>query len=178
MKLFAILLLSILLTGCSDGAPERIVTSVPHPDQDRLHEAIRLQATDAQEKALNSDWAGFIPYVHPVVVMMAGGPEKLREQLEAGRAAIQTIESYAFGEISDVVPDGGRLTAFLTVETIYRYPTVRARQKAYQIACSDDEGKSWTFLDYSSKEQEAFLKGHFPTLTQKIPFPPCEHQRL
>lgn len=152
---------------------------MPHANQDRLHEAIRSQATEAQEKALSRDWAGFVPFVHREIVTMAGGPDKLRVQLEAGSATIQTIESYAIGEITDVVYDGGRLTAFLAVETIYRYPTGRARQKAYRVACSENDGKSWTFLDYSgSQEQEAFIQGQFPTLTQKIPFPQCEHQRL
>ena len=91
----------------------------------------------------------------------------------------KTIVKWSLGEISDVVDDGGRFVAFVPVETTYRYPTGGMLQKTYRIACSEDSGKTWTFMDgQGTKEQESFFKSKFPGLTKRFPFPQCSHVRL
>lgn len=180
MRTLLVILFAIFLSSCSDRASDTVPSSVSVPDQTRLHETIRAQAEDMQKKAVSGDLNGFISYIHRDVIALAGGPDKLREKMAPELADLaKTIEKTSLGEISEVVDDGGRLVAFVPVETIYRFPIGGLLQKSYRIACSEDGGKTWSFMDGQGREdQEAFFKSKFPVLTKKFPFPRCVHENI
>ncbi len=180
MRMLLIVLVAVFLTGCSDRRKAKLAPPVVTADQARLHEIIRAQAEDMQKKATTGDLDGFMSYIHPDILAMAGGADKLRQKLAPEMSTMANcIEKTTLGEISEVVDDGGRLVAFVPFETLYRFPNGRMRQKAYRVACSVGGGKTWTFMDgQGSKDQEDYFKSKFPILTKKVPFPQCANENL
>jgi hypothetical protein len=165
---------ALCVAGCavvpeSPDDPDRV------PDQERHQEAIRASVEDMQKAFMRGDLDRYLPYVHPDIVAMAGGADALRGRMESGLAGlVQTIEDVSIGPVSDVVSDAGRLVAFVPVETTYRFSDGWLLQKAYRIACSQDGGETWVFMDGQGRaDQEAFFRRTFPVLTRRIPFPPC-----
>jgi hypothetical protein len=176
MRTLLILSLALFLAGCGDKGQSAISAA----DQLRVRETIRAQSEDMQKKIMGADVDGFIAYMNPEIIAMAGGKEKLRANLAPSLPELaKTIESISLGEISEIVNDGGRWLAFVPLETVYRLPAGRFRQKTYRIACSTDGGKAWTFMDgQGKKEQEAFFRTKFPVLTKNVPFPKCGSEKL
>ena len=121
----------------------------------------------------------FISYMHPDVVEMLGGPEKVKATIQPGHAEmVRTVAETSMGDVSEVVNDGGRLVAYIPVRTVYRYPKGGMILDAYRIACSTDGGASWTFIDAQGrKDQEDFFRKEFPVLTAQIRFPKVNWQR-
>jgi hypothetical protein len=145
----------------------------PVPSPPPLQDKIRVQAQDMQEKFMAGDLDGFVSYIHPDVVEGMGGADRIKKVMAPTLSTmIESIDTTSIGEISDVIEDGDRLVAFVPVETSYKFPDGSVLQKSYRIACSADDGQTWTFLDgQGSKDQEDYFRSMFPVLTKQIPFP-------
>lgn len=180
-----------LFTGCGKKDPPKRVmnpssnsptqepsTAVLPADQTPLRNAIRAQCEDMQKKLKNGDLDGFFAYLHPEIIRLAGGLEKLKNQLGPSLETLpQSLEKATIGDISEIVADQGGLSAFVPVETTFRFPNAKVTKKSYNIASSSDQGKTWKFLEgQGRKDQEKFFQSKFPVLTSKFPFPACSTQ--
>ena len=170
-----------VLIGC--GEKSEIQSTPPKLEvniQKKYHDSILVQANKMQEELIKGNLTAFMTYVHPDIINGVGGPDKMIEIMKPDlENMIKQIEKKTFGSVSEVISDNNQLVAFILVETIYNFPKGRFHQRSYMIACSVDEGKSWTFFDGSgNKEQENFFRKKFPILISKIPFPICENKKL
>lgn len=149
-------------------------------NQERLKSSIVEQANQMQQELMNGNLEGFIKYVHPDIVTMMGGLDNLKATIGPGLPEmLKTVKKTTFGSVSEVIEDNGRLVAFMPVEMLYAFPEGKMIQMTYRIACSSDNGVSWTFLDgQGRKDQEDFFRQKFPVLTTTFPFPNCYNQRV
>ena len=145
------------------------------PNQSELKESI-LKSSELMQAALtNGDLDTFADYTHPDVISMIGGKARMKAMMAPTLSeTVSSIEKSTIGTISDVVVDGRQLAAFVLVETVYRFSDGGVVRTSYRVACSTDEGASWTFMDSQGKRaQEDFIKERCPVLTSRIPFPDC-----
>jgi hypothetical protein len=133
-----------------------------------------------QQEFMTGHLDEFVSYMSPDIIDMMGGVDKVKEMIASGMTEMaKTIEKTSMGKVSDVVVDGGRMVALVPVETLYKYPDGKMIQKSYRIACSTNDGASWTFIDgQGRKDQEEYFRKKFPILTEHVQFPKCGNVRI
>lgn len=117
----------------------------------------------------------FLNYMPADMVEKAGGRSRLKKMMGRDLAKmLPLIESISLVKVSEVVSEGKTYSAFVEVESIYKFPGSRQRQKGYYVASSADGGRIWKFISsQGSKKQEDMLKARYPVLTGRVPFPQC-----
>jgi len=184
MKKQLLLLFTVLLlfASCQDNnAPEPPPSAVLAPQQEQLQASIVKHAEQMQQAFMTGNLDAFFEYMHPDLIEGMGGKDKIKATMASGLSEmIRTIESTTMGKVSDVVVDGGRLVALIPVETLYNsFTDGKWIQTTYRIACSADNGESWTFMDgHGSRDLEDFFRQRFPILTKHIRFPKCKIRRV
>lgn len=114
---------------------------------------------------LKKDFVKHVDYTIPYVIEMAGGKEVMLENIKAnyemttaGSVEYVSIDPLEPGEI---ILAGKELHAILPQKVINKYGTTKFVKTGYFLAISQNEGKSWTFLDlepYDSKSIKMFVR--------------------
>ena len=179
-QILSLLILPVLLAGCGEHAPEQAPAIALEPNQDKLRASVVVHAEQMQKEFMAGNLDAFVAYMHPDIIPIMGGVEKVKATVAPDLAnMLKTIEGTDMGKVSDVLVDSGRYVAVVPVETLYKFPDSRLLQTTYRIACSRDDGGSWTFMDgQGRRDQEDFFRQKFPVLGKYVAFPKCTNKRV
>ncbi len=177
-QVLSLLAVPLLLAGCQDNGREPPPAAVLAPHQEQLQASIIKDREQAQKEFMAGKLDAYVTYVHPDLIRMLGGKEAFKARIAPRLPEIiKTIEGTTMGKVSDVLVDSKRLVAIVPMEMRFKFPDGEVIETSYDIACSTDDGLTWTFMS-GSRQQEDFYKKEFPVLTKYVRFPKCTTERV
>jgi hypothetical protein len=135
---------------------------------------IKQEAQRCANALLTSDYERVVAYTHKRVIAGVGGRETMIAKLKAGteqmRAQGISFTRVEIGEPQKPRKIGEWFCALVPQKIVMKVPDGRLEQESHLLGISEDEGKSWVFLDVGpiSKEQ---LSQVFPEFNGKIELP-------
>lgn len=158
--------LLLALAACcllAAAAPAQDATATMKRDAEKCGKAL-----------LAEDYPQVIAFTHKRVVAAIGGADALIAMLKSGRKAIRDT-GHDFLEARIGTPETPRkigewLVALVPQEIVMKAPGGRLRAESSLLALSEDEGRSWAFLDIGSIDPAQFAK-LFPELAGKVSLP-------
>ena len=157
-----ILLLLLLVTASASSQAQDLVAT------------IRREAQSCAKALLASDYDGVVTYTHKRVVAMMGGREAMIATLKRGASEMHS-EGCDFADATVGAPAEARkigswLTSMVPQHIVMKVPGGKLHQDSVLLGISEDQGKSWVFIDLGpiSKAQLAKV---FPELDGQIQLP-------
>ena len=137
---------------------------------------IKIQAMEMAKSLLKKDFTTFAKYMHPKVIEMAGGKEKLLQRMDTANSAMTQfgaeIKKILIGHPAAVVNYKNELQTTLPQTTELQTGFGNVTLETTIIAISTNGGKNWYFIDtsiYNVKEVKKSLPNISPDLV--IPRP-------
>jgi len=128
-----------------------------------------------------ADYKGFLKYIHPVRIQAGGGEEKMISQLNALNEQLKSkqtvIKGTVFDQPSEIVRSKNELQCTISQHTELKPPKGTVITYTTIIAFSNDEGKTWKFVD-ANKLDITILRKMFPNLSSKITLPPWKQPEV
>lgn len=135
------------------------------------------QAKENADALVNKDYEALVLYTYPAIIHKMGGFEKALAFIKASMEEIYakglTIEKLTAGRPSAIIKEGQEDVAFVPTEMEARIEGKQVKVDSYLVAVSQDQGRTWYFLDVSSFPKEK-IRQMFPKLTALIEIP--EHR--
>ncbi|QEC44015.1 hypothetical protein [Pseudobacter ginsenosidimutans] len=139
--------------------------------------SIKEQAEKMGELLVKKEYDSFARYNHPTILEMMGGKQKMIEVLEKSINEMEaegiSFTKVSFGQPSTVIPVKNELQCTVPQEIEMKMPNGRMVTKSTLIAVSEDNGKTWWFLDTAGKDISV-MKQILPNLSSKIVIPEKE----
>ena len=149
------------------------------PGFDTTAALLNLKAASQNMVALlaTKDFAAFTKYIHPAIIKLAGGEEKMAELT---RKSFQELEGqgYSVKDVAVRVPGKIILEKDQLQSVILQELTIRLKNgtlvgKSYMVAVSYDKGKHWFFADTGGKELWQ-MQAVLPDLSSQLVIPAKE----
>lgn len=160
----------LLLLGAALAAQQPEATSAKTPEA----AAIRAEAENSSRAFMNGDFRKVLDLTYPRLIEMGGGREKMlaavEDQLKEMRDLGMKIISHRVGEPQPSVRAGDKLVAIVPTVLRMESPEYVFEQNSFWLAVSNDEGKSWRFIDGSSLDAH-LLKLLLPEAVGKLKLP-------
>lgn len=124
---------------------------------------------------VKSDCNAMVAYTHPRLVELMGGKEvmiaMIKKMTKEQQAKGIGFESFSLKTPEEPKKIGKWLTAIITENIVLKVPEGTVNQESSLLGISEDEGKSWVFIDLLHTTPE-LLKKIIPDLADKIVIPP------
>ena len=174
--LLAGLIFISLTLGCSRRAGPIQVGVAPPSEWAKKFPNLAIQARELTEAFGRKDYARFADLIHPKVIEMAGGRERMiaemTKELRQMEAEGVVVLSSTCGEPTQFFRDGSEsLYAVLPTTSKVKAQTGVFQSESSLIAVSSDGGANWRFIDASGKDQGE-LKKLIPGVVDKLNLPP------
>jgi hypothetical protein len=139
-----------------------------------LAATIKQEAEKCAKALVAGDFAQAATYSHPRIVAAMGGKEALIAQIANGMRQIRA-EGFELIETRMGTPTPPKkiaawLTSIVPQEIVMKAPDGRIVQESALLGLSEDEGKTWTFLDLGGMTP-AVITRFFPELSGQITIP-------
>jgi hypothetical protein len=123
---------------------------------------------------LDRDFETFTALTVPSIVELAGGDEVMakiaKEQYETTISTGMNFISITPNKPSKIMLGGNDLHAILSQQVITQMGDDQYKKTAYFLASSNDEGKTWTFVDLEPYDAES-IKIFVPSFTGELEIP-------
>lgn len=144
--------------------------SVSSPAKD-LVATIRQEAQNSADALLKGNYERVVAYTHKRVVAMIGGKEIMIAKWKRGMGA----DGFGYVDVIIGTPSeprkiGSWLTSMVPQHLVAKVSGGRFSQDSVLLGISEDQGKSWVFIDLGSFSKELLAK-MFPELDGKIQLP-------
>lgn len=127
---------------------------------------------------LDKDFETFTKMTIPSIVELAGGAEEMikisEEQYNTMVSAGIDFVSISPNKPSKIMLGGTDLHSILSQEVITKIGKDKYKKTAYYLASSNDEGKTWTFVDLEPYDAES-IKIFVPSFTGELEIPAVEY---
>ena len=150
-----------------------IMTSMTVFSQSQV-EAMLRDAAVFNNAYMQKDFTKYVDMMVPSVVEVAGGSAIMVDNVKetykltsGGGVVIESIEPSKPGKIMLAEEE---LHALIPQKSINKIGTTKFEKTSYFLAVSDDDGKSWKFLDLEPYDAES-LKTFVPSFTGEIEIP-------
>lgn len=144
-------------------------------DQQALAEVVIRDASEMASLLNKADFKGFLKYIHPVRINAAGGEAKMIMLLNNQNARLKSkgvvINSTVFDQPSEIVKCKNELQCTISQHTELKPAKGRIVTHTTLLAISNDNGKSWKFVDANNMEI-TIVRKLFPDLSPTIILPP------
>lgn len=141
---------------------------------DDVPATIRQEAQKCAKALLNADYDGVVKYTHRRVVKATGGKEAMLVVLKRGLEEMQakgiTIQEVTIGEADKPLDVESWTVAFVPQRLILKTTEGKIEQDSHLLGISEDDGKTWVFVDCSSLTKEKVAQ-IFPELAGRIELP-------
>lgn len=126
---------------------------------------------------LDNDFEKFTQMTVPSIVKLAGGEEIMtrvsKEQYGTMVSGGMNFVSISPKKPSKIMLAGEELHAIIPQEVITKMGKDKFKRVAYYLASSNDDGKTWTFVDLDPYDSES-IKQFVPSFTGDLVIPPVE----
>jgi len=144
-------------------------------DQAALSEVVTANAREMAALLNSAKYPEYLKFIHPVNLQAAGGEEKmltrLNDQHEQMKSKGVAIKGSYFEKPSTIVKSKNELQCTIPQHTELTATRGRVITHATILAISDDNGKSWKFVDAQNMDL-ATLRKLYPNLSPGIKIPP------
>jgi hypothetical protein len=146
-----------------------------------LQTVIKVQAMDMAKALVNNDFTAFSKYMHPALVTLAGGRQKLKNSMDSAdimkkQFGIQ-FSKILIGEPGEIIAYKDQLQCVVPQYTDMQTPMGRLSLSSSLIAISTDKGKNWYFVDTNMYKTDK-LTAVLPDLSPKLVIPPKQQPVL
>jgi len=135
---------------------------------------IKQEATKCAKALLAGDYETLVKYTHKRVVELVGGKEKVIASVKEGTSKMRAdgieLLDATIGQPNEPKRIGSWLIALVPQHVVVKVPAGRLHQDSHLLGISEDDGKSWVFVDISPLTKEQFAKV-FPELDGKVSLP-------
>ena len=142
-------------------------------------DAAQAQAQACAEASITGDLNKLADFTHPKLIALIGGRTKLIEGLSKQREKLK-IAGLSFVSVQAQVPTeviAGGAGWYCVVPLTYRVKTVEGRMLLDQpmLGISNDDGKTWRYLDLTMTEPQ--VRKLFPEIPKTLKIPPDAEPR-
>ncbi|MEJ7735916.1 MAG: hypothetical protein WKF97_00705 [Chitinophagaceae bacterium] len=138
---------------------------------------IKTQAMEMAKALLKKDFPTFSKFMHPHVITMAGGRDKMLERMDTMNAVAKQfgaeIKKVLIGNPGPIIKYKKEFQVTLPQTTEMKTGFGNLTLETTLIAISKDRGKSWYFIDTSVYNVED-LKKALPELSPSLVIPPAK----
>jgi len=153
-----------------------LVSVVPVLAED-LSATIKQEAQKCADALVKSDLDDVVLYTHKRVIEGMGGKEAMTATIKRGMEQMKAqgvgIEKAIVGEPGKTQKIDTWTVALIPNEIFMKVPGGKLEQDSHLLGISEDDGKSWVFIDVGSISKEQFDQV-FPELAGKIDLPEKE----
>ena len=150
-------------------------------DGQNLSTTIKVQAMDMAAALMKNDFTTFSKYMHPNIILYAGGKEQMKSKMDSAYAAMKlfgiSFKRYWIGDPGEIVSYNNQLQAVLPEITVIKTPLGELTAETSMIVISMDKGKSWYFIDTNVYKADK-LKTILPGISPKLIIPPQKKPKL
>ncbi|MEP6597803.1 MAG: hypothetical protein ABJA71_17745 [Ginsengibacter sp.] len=140
-----------------------------------LNTTIKVQAMDMAKALIKKDFPTFLKYVHPNIVAMTGGKDKVLQRMDTVNAVASqlgaVIKKITVGNPGNIIKYRNELQVTIPQSSEMTSGFGNVTLETTLIAISTDDGKNWFFIDtsmYNLKE----VKKAIPDLSPELIIPP------
>jgi hypothetical protein len=136
---------------------------------------IKTQAMDMANALVKKDFPAFLKYMHPDIIKMAGGKDKVLQRIDTANAMASklgaSIKKIVVGNPGKIIHYKNQLQVTLPQTSELNSGFGNLTLETTLIAISSDGGKNWYFIDtsiYNVKD----VKKAMPELSPELVIPP------
>lgn len=146
-----------------------------------LQTVIRIQAMDMAKALIKNDFTTFSKYLHPKIIDMAGGREKLKNNMDSADAMKKQlnvqIKKILIGDPGEIISYKDQLQCVVPESTDMVTPMGEISITTSLIAISTDKGRNWYFVDTNMYRADK-LKTALPDLSPRLIIPPQQQPKI
>ena len=168
MKYLQLLFVTLLSVSIVQAQPAK---------SDSLNVGSNLIAS-AQKMAqffIEKNYPEYLQFVHPKIVKLVGGNDKMIEVVSKSIKQIEdqgfSLKSLTIGSPSGIISTSNELQSIIPQTLELKNQTGKLITTTYLLGLSNDNGKTWFFIDTGGKSIEQ-LKKVFPSLSNELIMPP------
>jgi hypothetical protein len=140
-------------------------------------DSLRAQASRMANAFVTADYTTFLHYMHPKIVQISGGQQKMKETLTQMVTQMNTggmtFSSVTVDSASAFIKTALTLQATIKQHTTVKLPSGRSMATSTLIGMSSDNGAHWKFVDTHNKTIEDMRKA-LPNLSAALVIPPTQ----
>jgi hypothetical protein len=155
-----------------------VLVIIPSQAQEPTASGVNLKSSAQKMGKLfvEKNYSQYVKFVHPKILKMFGGEEKMVEFLKKTIAETEsqgfTFKDVTIGEHSELIVSGNEIQSIIPQILELKTKDGRLITTSYLLALSPDKGKKWYFIDTGGKTLEE-LRTIFPSLSSKLIIPPA-----
>jgi len=143
------------------------LASCKNSQVENLRDKIKMEAETMSKLLVNKDYKNFVKYIYPHLLEVMGGKEKVINIFNQGLPNGNTIKSVKVSYPSDTIMINNQIQCTVNEEITMNVKGGKLIVTSTLIGLSNDQGKTWYFLDANSKSQ-GMLKRGFPELSNRL----------
>ncbi|MFT3705116.1 MAG: hypothetical protein QM802_22305 [Agriterribacter sp.] len=144
------------------------------PDTAAAKASLQSAAQKMGALFVQKDYVAFIKYVNPKVLTAMGGKDKMMETLKAAMKQMEeqgiSFNKFTIGEPSKIIYTKTDLESVVPQILELKTKDGRVVSTSYLVATSNDNGKTWYFVDTAGKTL-AQMKTFIPSLSNELVIP-------
>ena len=134
---------------------------------DTLRDKVEKEAKSMTIAIITKDYESYIKYMHPILINAFGGSDKVLEKLKQGILNSATIEKIEITNMSNPIIRNENIQCTMNQIATTEYPNGKFRVSSTLIGVSNNNGKTWTFID-AGENSLSELQSHFPELNDNL----------
>jgi len=142
---------------------------------------IKVQAMDMATAFIKNDFNSFVKYMHPNIIAIAGGKEKMKAKMDSAYQAMKlfgvNFKRYWIGDPGEIIPYRNQLQGILPQSTTLVTSLGEVTVETSMIVISNDNGQNWWFID-TNVYREVQLKDALIDICPALVLPPRKKPKL
>ncbi len=143
------------------------------PDDDELKKSISESIAQMGKAILNENYDEFIKFNHPIMIQTYGGKQRTKDLLSATLTELKKsgykVKSAELNQVYDVKYKQNSIQAIINQVLTLDSMSIDRTQIQKMIAISDNNGKSWSFINIDGKTKEE-ITALFPLINPDLKF--------
>ena len=144
-------------------------------NSNNLESNLKSSAQTMGQLFIENKLTEYVKFVHPKIIDMLGGQDKMIEVLNKSIKQIEsegfTFKNVTIGDPSKIITVTNELQSVVPQILELKNKSGSLTVTSYLLGISNDNGKTWYFIDTGGKTLEQ-MKKVFPTLSNELIIPP------
>lgn len=174
MRVYLLFYLSLIICSCKSQNKSFNVDSTAKKN-------LETQVNQMTQAFISSDYETLVKFTYPAIVKKAGGIEnsvaQIQKDVEDLKAQGVTFDSVSVGEPSIFVRAGEEIHTVIPQTQFLNVPRGTIKAESYLLAITQDQGKTWYFLDTAEIDSNNVRK-ILPNYNFDLKIPPSKEPVL
>jgi hypothetical protein len=158
-----------------------LTLSLSRASSQNLQTNIKIQAMDMARALIKNDFTAFAEFVHPNVITLTGGREKLKTNIDSAASAMKQFgvqfKKILIGNPGPIIDYKNQLQSVVPQTTTMQTMMGEMEVETSLIAISMDKGKKWYFIDTNIYKADK-IKTVLPDLSPSLVIPPQKEPKF